>query len=176
MMAIPTAMSYYLDRKYAIQQQQADASTANSETQRIATSAAANLDKVKAALMPAESKANIGLTNANARLSGVQADYLPTQIISQAQRDISAAGLTDAQAETERLGNVADLTVATPYDSSSVQGTLNDLVNRATQVTRRSQPRSPVARATSALDIPSISGLSGPTTEERGVRVFRGGR
>lgn len=56
---------YFLRQKYAQLQQQADATTQNAQTSSVVGRAAANLDNVRAALMPAESKANIGLTRAN---------------------------------------------------------------------------------------------------------------
>lgn len=82
-MGMPPGFQALLDRKYAILQQQAD-------TARVGVDAAANLDRVRANLMPAESQANtaesaarttnLGLTgrtiiplaNANLGLIGAQ--------------------------------------------------------------------------------------------------------
>ncbi len=83
-MAIPSDMANFLQQKYAILQQQADATTRNADTAALTGKAAANLDTVRAGLMPAESQANIGLTRANTgltqantRIAGINADYLP---------------------------------------------------------------------------------------------------
>ncbi len=84
-MGMPPGFQALLDRKYAIMQQQAD-------TARVGVDAAANLDRVRASILPAESQSNIaestarttnlGLTgrtiiplaNANIGLLGAQTD------------------------------------------------------------------------------------------------------
>lgn len=56
--------NYWLGRKYAVQDQQAQADTLRANAGMLSAQAGANLDTVRAGLLPAESKANIGLTGA----------------------------------------------------------------------------------------------------------------
>lgn len=79
---IPAGMAELLDRKYAILQQNADATseqaratTTNAGTNAFVGRAAAGLDNVRASLMPAESTANIGLTKANTGLVGKEVQF-----------------------------------------------------------------------------------------------------
>jgi hypothetical protein len=65
-MGMPYGMMGLLERKYAIMQQQADTGQFNAVTNRTGVDAAANLDRVKAGILPNESTANIGLTRAQA--------------------------------------------------------------------------------------------------------------
>lgn len=77
MASVPAIMQEFLNRKYAIAQQQADATTQNAATAAMTGKAAANLDTTRAGLLPAESQANIGLTQANTRMANLNADWLP---------------------------------------------------------------------------------------------------
>lgn len=79
---MPAGMSELLERKYMILQQHADANseqaratTTSAGTNAMVGKSAANLDNVRAGLLPAESAANIGLTRANTGLIGQQAKY-----------------------------------------------------------------------------------------------------
>lgn len=81
-MAGPVDFDYFLGRKYALLQQQANATTSNAEatmknaaTNALAASAAANLDNTRAKLLPAESAASIGQTLASTGLTNEQAKY-----------------------------------------------------------------------------------------------------
>lgn len=67
-------INYWLGRKYDLMQQQAD-------TQRLGMVADANLTNVKAGLLPAESKAQIGLMGSQGRLAEANA----TQSLAQAR-------------------------------------------------------------------------------------------
>jgi hypothetical protein len=73
-------MNYWLGRKYAILQQQADATTAgvdvaakNAQTNALTGRAAALLDTTRANLLPAESRAGLAKTRAETTLLGEQA-------------------------------------------------------------------------------------------------------
>lgn len=75
--------NYFLARKYALLQQQADAGTQNAasgaiqaSSGAIAAKAAAQLDTTRANLLPAESAATIAQTQAQARLLGEQANIV----------------------------------------------------------------------------------------------------
>lgn len=85
-MAGPVDFNYFLARKYAILQQQADAgseqaraTTTNAATAAMTGAAAANLDNVNARLRPGESAAQVGLTQAQTGLARNQAQVvIPT--------------------------------------------------------------------------------------------------
>lgn len=64
---------YFLRRKYAQLQQQADATTKNAATSALTGRAAANFDNVRASLLPTESRANVAQTQANTNLIDQQA-------------------------------------------------------------------------------------------------------
>lgn len=66
-------MDYWLGRKYAIAQQQADATTSNASSSATAAQAAAQLDRTRAQIMPAESMASILQNRAQANLLNQQA-------------------------------------------------------------------------------------------------------
>jgi len=70
---IPDGMQYYLDRKYSILQQQADATTQNAGTAALTGKAQAGLDNTRAAWLPKESAASIAKTVAETGLIGQQA-------------------------------------------------------------------------------------------------------
>lgn len=96
-MAEPVDFNYFLARKYAIMQQQADAgseqaraTTTNAATAAMTGAAAANLDNVNAGLRPGESAANVALTRAQTGLTANQAQT----VIPLARAQI---GLTEAQ-------------------------------------------------------------------------------
>ncbi len=79
-MAEPVDFNYFLARKYAILQQQADAgseqaraTTSNAATAAMTGAAAARLDNVNANLRPGESAANVALTRAQTGLTANQA-------------------------------------------------------------------------------------------------------
>lgn len=84
---------FFLRQKYSQLQQQADATTRNAATNALVGKAAAGLDSTRAALMPAESRANIGQTLANTNLLGEQAAIV---------RPESAARIRGMDADTKR--------------------------------------------------------------------------
>lgn len=67
------SIDYWLGRKYAILQQQANATTTNASSSATAANAAAALDLTRSRLLPAESAANVGQTQAQTNLLGEQA-------------------------------------------------------------------------------------------------------
>lgn len=103
-MAGPVDFNYFLQRKYAILQQQADAGTegAKAQTQNAATAAltgaaAARLDNTRADLMPTESAAQVGLTRAQTALTGNQAKV----VIPMATAQIANLGAQTALTGTQ---------------------------------------------------------------------------
>ena len=65
-------IQYWLDRKYALLQQQANATTQNAASTATASNAAAALDLTRSRLLPNESKASIAKTGAETNLLGQQ--------------------------------------------------------------------------------------------------------
>lgn len=97
---------YYLGRKYAILQQQADAGTVQSNASANAANAAASLDAARALTVPAESAANVGQTRANTKLLGQQAAWLGPQAQAQIAQQGAQTGLIKSQTVGQRLANV----------------------------------------------------------------------
>lgn len=94
----PVNFNAFLGRKYALLQQQADAGTTQANSGALAAAAAARLDNTRADLAPAESKANIGLTQAQTGLVGNQAKI----VIPESQSRIA---LQDSQKTGQDLTN-----------------------------------------------------------------------
>lgn len=90
-------MSFWLGRKYAILQQQADAGSKQADTARIGTVAAANVDNVRAALMPKESAANIGLTAAQTGLANEQTQWFGKEAGARIRQMDAGTELTGTQ-------------------------------------------------------------------------------
>lgn len=95
-------INYWLDRKYAILDQNAAATSQNAASNAIAATAAAGVDNTKAKLMPAESAASIAQTRAQANLLGTQARLLPAE--SAANIGLVRANTGLAQANTGLVG------------------------------------------------------------------------
>ena len=100
--APPVDFNYFLARKYALQQQDADATTQNAGSSRIQANANADvaatqarLNTTQAQLMPGESASQNALRAAQARLAGAQADVLPAE---------SAANIALTRANTDFTG------------------------------------------------------------------------
>lgn len=131
-------MSGWLNRKYAILQQQANAADTQNATQRIGVVAAANVDNTRARLMPKESAANVAKTraetglvgeqtnwfgksaaaeinnlNANARLTGFQGDFLYRQELEEAP-GISASSIARQQARRPSMLSASGYGAVTP--------------------------------------------------------------
>lgn len=94
--------NYFLARKYAQLQQQADATTqnANSNAVQAATgavvgNAAAALDTARATALPAESAAQIALQRAQARLVGEQASVVAPESRARIGQITAETGLTN---------------------------------------------------------------------------------
>lgn len=85
--------NFFLRQKYAQLQQQADATTQNASTNAMVGRAAAGFDAARTALMPAESKANVGLTRAQTGLTNEQAAIVAPE---------SAARISNMNADTNR--------------------------------------------------------------------------
>lgn len=111
----PVDFGYFLGRKYAQLQQQADAGTTQAASGAVqaaanatAAKAAAGLDNVKANLLPGESAASIGLQRAQTQLVGNQAlttipeseariglDRANTSLIGTQNKVLTRDGLTE---------------------------------------------------------------------------------
>lgn len=110
--------NYFLARKYALLAQGADAQTTNAASgaiqanaQATAATAAAGLDNVRAGLLPAESKSQIGLQGAQASLIGQQASV----VVPEANARI--ADLTANTALTGTQTKVLTREKLTPFSS-----------------------------------------------------------
>lgn len=105
---------YFLNRKYALLGQEANAGTQNAASNAItaraqagALGAAAALDRTRASLMPGESEAGIAQTLANARLLGEQAATVRPVAFANIRATEAGTRLTDTQEESERSLNVS---------------------------------------------------------------------
>ena len=100
---------YFLNRKYAIQQQQADAATQQANTQQMVGAAQAGLDKTRTTLLPGESAASIALQKAQTGLVGEQAKVVaPTAAAQNA--------LTGAQTKLTLTQNQGAQRELTPFE------------------------------------------------------------
>lgn len=109
-------MSFWLGRKYAILQQQADAGSKQADTARIGTVAAANLDNVNAALRPKEASANIAQTMAQTGLIGEQTRWFGPEAgarINQMDANTALTGTQNKVLTRESLTPVSQLFGAT---------------------------------------------------------------
>lgn len=104
--AQPVDFNYFLARKYALQQQEANATTANAASGRIQADAnalvagtVAKQNTVQTSLMPAESASQNALRAAQALLAGTQARLMPAE---------SAANIAQTQAQTRLTGFQGD--------------------------------------------------------------------
>lgn len=100
MAMVPSTMQEYLNRKYAILEQQANAQTTqaaattrNAATAALTGKAQAGLDTVRAQLLPGESAASIAKMGAETGLIGQQAKYFGPEAM---------ARIANLGAETER--------------------------------------------------------------------------
>jgi len=116
--AQPVDMNYFLARKYALLQQQADAGTSQAQTQSrqadtgaLVGAAAANLDRTRAGLLPGESAAQIAQQGAQTRLLGEQASIVQPLARAQIGQIGAETGLTTTQ------NKVLTRTALTPYRS-----------------------------------------------------------
>lgn len=89
-------IGYWLDRKYAILQQQADATSRNAATNAQVGAASAALDLTRSRLLPAESAANIGQTQAQTNLLGEQAKVVVPESRARINSLNADAGLASA--------------------------------------------------------------------------------
>lgn len=87
-----------LQRKYDIMQQQAD-------TAKLGMQASANLDTVRAGLLPKESVANIGLTAAQTALAG--ANTRQTDVQTQLAPGLASANIYNTRAQGRLYGSQA---------------------------------------------------------------------
>lgn len=96
---------YFLNRKYAIMQQQANTAQQQADTQQMVGAAQAGLDKTRTTLLPKESAAGIALQNAQTNLVGEQAKVVaPT---AAAQNALTKAQTRNTTITTDVLENDA---------------------------------------------------------------------
>lgn len=101
--------NYFLNRKYAQLQQQADATTANAraatqnaETNALTGAAAARLDTTRAKLLPAESRATVAKIGAETNLIGEQAKIVAPESLARIGQIRAETALTGTQNEVAR--------------------------------------------------------------------------
>jgi hypothetical protein len=102
----PVDFNYFLNRKYQLLQQQADAGSTNAQsgalqaaTGAIVGKAAAGLDTTRAKLLPAESASQIGLQGAQANLLGQQASVVVPEAQSRIRNQDANTGYTGVQSQ-----------------------------------------------------------------------------
>lgn len=93
-------MNFWLGRKYALLQQQADAGTQNANTAAMTGKAAARVDNTRADLMPAESAASIAKSRAETGLLGQQTQWFGPE---------ARARISNLGAQTRYTGIQADV-------------------------------------------------------------------
>lgn len=174
-MAIGVDFGALLDRKYAIQGQeaaarttQANAAMENARSQAAATAAAVALDRTRMNLLPAESMAQNALTRAQTRNTSTLTDWIGPR----AQSEIALAGAQrrgiDASTEGQRITNVGLGLSALPiFGNAQAVGPVSDAIRGIYQGYRLTQPVTP-SRSSSLTDDRDIT--------ENGVRVLRGSR
>lgn len=110
--AQPVDFNYFLNRKYALQQQAADADTSRAGSAAVGAAATAltagadaRLANTRSDLLPAESKAQIGLQGAQTNLFNNQAQVVVPD--SQSQNALRAAQTGQTQLQSKVLQHVA---------------------------------------------------------------------
>ena len=134
-MAIPGDIETFLNRKYAILQQQADAATSNANTANLTGRAQAGLDQVRTQLLPKESAASIAKMGAETGLIGQQASVIApesrarianlnaeTALTGTNNRIAIREGLTERSILPDSLKSVMGLRGYTGYRLGSVLG------------------------------------------------------
>lgn len=118
----PVDFNYFLQRKYALLQQQADAGTSNAASGAIqataqagALGAEAGLNKVRAQLAPGESAAQIGLQGSQTNLNNQSASVIVPE---------SKARIGQIGAETDLLGTQNRVLTKTNANTLPGSGTL----------------------------------------------------
>lgn len=163
--------NYFLARKYALQGQEADATTSNAAS--TATQANANAqvagtvaaqNRVQTALLPGQAAAQSALQRAQAALYGTQASVLPA---------VTAAQIAQTQAETHLTGTndaIASYDGGLLRRSNGTYGVIPQ-IDLAPQL-----PRAPGPALSRTFGAQGYQGyrLDDPAVT-RGVRVFRGG-
>jgi hypothetical protein len=157
--------NYFLQRKYALLQQQADAGTVQAQsgqlqaqTGAITGAADAKLNNVRSSLLPAESASQIGLQGAQTALTRNQsAVVIPTAMSAIGVNDANIAS-TNVNTQIAYRDGLVERTAANPA------GTVPKLPGFAGYAGFRL----PAAPIVSPTPVDSYTGL------ERGVRVRRG--
>jgi hypothetical protein len=144
--------NYWLRQKYALLKQQADATTKNAETQRIAGEAAALVDTTKARLMPKESREALLKSAAERNLIDQQAAVVqPTALAN--------IGLTNAQA-----GLVGEQTTAQRIDNTPLSKRDPDTISSIQRILGSSTPSMPIYRTSEIVPASTRRGAAGSIT------------
>jgi hypothetical protein len=121
--------NYYLNRKYTLLQQQADAGTKNVDiaaknaaTNALAAGAAARVDNTRADLMPAESAAGIAKTGAETSLLGEQARYFGPVAEANIANTNAGTYLTGIQGDVAKREGLMERSIL-PESLAAVMGT-----------------------------------------------------
>lgn len=156
--------NYFLQRKYALLQQQADAGTAGAaantlqaQTGATVGAAAAKLDSTRANLLPAESASQIGLQSAQTGLTRAQAAVVIPE--AQSRIGVNAANIANTDIQTR----IAERDGLTTFSAANPGGAIASILPGGYQGYRLSTPT-----------IVAPSGVPDYTGLERGVRVRRG--
>lgn len=115
-------IDYWLGRKYAILQQQADATTNNAASTAIASLAAADVDRTRASLLPAESRAGVAKTGAETKLLGEQAGILGPESLARIAQMRAETGLVGTNTAIAKRKGLDELTIL-PESLSAIMGT-----------------------------------------------------
>jgi hypothetical protein len=125
----PVDFNYFLQRKYALLQQQADAGTTNAQsgalqaaTGAIVGKAAATLDNTRSSLLPAESRSQIGLQGAQANLLGQQAQVVVPEAQSRIRNQDANTLLTGTQDKVLTRDGLTTFSASQP--GGALSGTL----------------------------------------------------
>lgn len=121
---------YWLGRKYDIMQQNANADTTRANAGAVSAAAGANLDKVRAGLLPAESAANIGLTRAQAANTAEQTKYVGPRAKADIYATTNQGSLYGAQTVGEsQLNRLSDFKLG-GLGNSTLESKLRDILSR----------------------------------------------
>ena len=105
-MYMPPGFADALARKYAILQQQADATTKNAATTALVGGANAALDTTRNRLLPDQAAAEIAKTKADTGLVGEQAKYFGKTALANIANLGSSTNLNNTNASRVRLNSV----------------------------------------------------------------------
>jgi len=119
---------YFLNRKYALLQQQADAASQNANTAQMTGAAGAKLDTTRATWLPRQAKSEIAQAGAQTNLIGEQAKIIGPESIArrnQMQADTDFTGTQNkvlTRTSLTPLRSIFGADIAPPRLSPTTQG------------------------------------------------------